>query len=109
MCIKEVADRYSKVNLNQIVDLILLINRYYGDDFITLEEVDMITYPYELFILFINKLPVSKKQLVFLKATDSRLGIISYLFLNLDRTCLSIMLTKATFKDYNVRMFLNSN
>ncbi len=83
-----VSKSYQNIDLSIIVNFIQLMNKQYGDDFLTLEEIDLIDYPYELFALIVNKLDLNISKILLIETEESQKRLLAYLFVNLNPTLL---------------------
>lgn len=79
-----VSQSYQSIDLTMMINFIQQVNEYYGENFLSIEEIDLIDYPYELFALLSNKLDADLSKVLVLEVNQSQAHILSYLLLNLN-------------------------
>ena len=99
---------YSKISIEQIVKLVMLGEKYYPDRFPTLDEIDAVTYPFELFAVIVNK--IAQGNVLTLVFEDEWIDHMAYLIINLNRHTKKIKIGvkgSLTTQDHNSRLLFN--
>ena len=82
--LNSVSKSYQSIDLSMIIHFVQQVNQHYGEDFLSLEEIDLINYPYELVALLFNKIDSDLMKVLILNISKENSLRLSYLFLNLN-------------------------